>query len=157
MNSFEENVFFFSFLGTRTYIDGTKDLNTMKQRLRFQLPHTPLKVLRGEQDVEDIQDKYYEVFIPPTTSDDTTDYRSDVTERVTTDSGDVSDEGMARYLGGSIDDFNRESRSASERSSIRDVSEDTDIDDRKINHENIEMRQFVQENVEAEEIDEISL
>ena len=129
----------------------------MKQKLRFQLPHTPLRVLRGEQDVEDIQDKYFEVFVPPTTSDDTTDYRSDVTEHVTTDSGDVGDKGMVRYLGGSIDDFNRDSPSASERSSVRDVSEDTDSDNQKINHENIELQLFAQENVKAEEMDDISV
>ena len=41
----------------------------MKKRLRFQMPHVPLKVLRGEQDKEDIQDQYYERFqAPPGTS-----------------------------------------------------------------------------------------
>ena len=41
----------------------------MKKRLRFQMPHVPLKVLRGQQDEEDIQDKYYERFqAPPGTS-----------------------------------------------------------------------------------------
>ena len=157
MNSFEENRVFNFFLGTRTYIDGTKDLNTMKQRLRFRLPHTPLRVLRGEEEVEDIQDRYFERFVPPTSSDDTTDYRSDATEHVTTDIDDVSDEGMARYLGGSIDDFNRDSRSASNRSSIRGVSDDSDSDNQMRNHENIEMQVFRQENVEPEEIDDMSV
>ena len=41
----------------------------MKKRLRFQMPHVPLKVLRGQQDEEDIQDQYYERFqAPPGTS-----------------------------------------------------------------------------------------
>ena len=41
----------------------------MKKRLRFLMPHVPLKVLRGEQDKEDIQDQYYERFqAPPGTS-----------------------------------------------------------------------------------------
>ena len=40
----------------------------MKKRLRFKLPHTPLKILRGEQDEEDLQDKYYERFQAPGTS-----------------------------------------------------------------------------------------
>ena len=40
--------------GTHSYIDGTKDWKTMKKRLRFQMPHVPLKVLRGKQDQEDV-------------------------------------------------------------------------------------------------------
>ena len=40
----------------------------MKKRLRFQMPHVPLKVLRGQQDEEDIQDQYYERFQAPGTS-----------------------------------------------------------------------------------------
>ena len=41
----------------------------MKKRLRFQMPHVPLKVLRGQQDEEDIQDQYYQKFqAPPGTS-----------------------------------------------------------------------------------------
>ena len=38
----------------------------MKKRLRFQMPHVPLKVLRGQQDEEDVQDENYTV--PPGTS-----------------------------------------------------------------------------------------
>ena len=58
-----------SISGTNTYIDGTKDWVMMKKRLRFQMPHVPLKVLRGQQDEEDIQDQYYERFpAPPGTS-----------------------------------------------------------------------------------------
>ena len=82
----------------------------MKKRLRFQMPHVPLKVLRGQQDEEDVQDEYYERFqAPPGTSteeeeaeraaayDSTTSHWSH--EDITTDVGEVSEEGMDRYLG----------------------------------------------------------
>ena len=91
----------------------------IKKRLRFELPHTPLKVLRGEQDQVDIQDQYYERFqAPGTTTEDAEDdkdtdddsRRSSLShEGITTDIGEISDEGMARYLGraaGSIDIVN---------------------------------------------------
>ena len=70
------------------------------------MPHVPLKVLRGQQDEED---QYYERFqAPPGTSteeeaeraadnDSGTSHSSD--EDTTTDVGEVSEEGMARYLG----------------------------------------------------------
>ena len=32
--------------GTHSYIDGTKDWKMMKKRLRFQMPHVPLKALQ---------------------------------------------------------------------------------------------------------------
>ena len=56
----------FSISGTHAYIDGTKNWKMMKKRLRFQMPHVPLKVLRGQQDEEDVQDENYTV--PPGTS-----------------------------------------------------------------------------------------
>ena len=40
----------------------------MKKRLRFQLPITPLKALRGQEDEDDVQDKYFERFKPPPTT-----------------------------------------------------------------------------------------
>ena len=55
----------------------------MKKRLRFQMPHVPLKVLKGEQDQEDVQDKYFERFKPPPTTTDEDDDDSD--------SDDISD------------------------------------------------------------------
>ena len=70
------------------------------------MPHVPLKVLRGQQDEEDIQDQYYERFqAPPGTSteeeaeravadDSRTSYSSD--EDITTDMGEVSEEGTGR-------------------------------------------------------------
>ena len=80
----------------------------MKKRLQFQMPHIPLKVLRGQQDEEDIQDQYYERFQAPGTSteddnndnDDDDDSRSSLShEDVTTDVGELSEECMERYLG----------------------------------------------------------
>ena len=72
------------------------------------MPHVPLKVLRGQQDEEDIQDQYYERFqAPPGTTteeeqeraaaDDSTSHSSH--EDITTDVGEVSEDGMDRYLG----------------------------------------------------------
>ena len=80
----------------------------MKKRLRFEMPHVPLKVLRGQQDEEDIQDQYYQRFQAPGTTteeeaertaedDSTTSHSSH--EDVTTDMGEVTEDGMERYLG----------------------------------------------------------
>ena len=73
------------------------------------MPHVPLKVLRGQQDEEDVQDQYYERFsAPPGTAteeeaDETADDGSTTShsshEGVKTDVGDIGDEGMERYLG----------------------------------------------------------
>ena len=102
--------------GTHSYIDGTKDWKTMKKRLRFELPYTPLKVLRAEPIEEDIQDRYHERFQAPGTSteeaeadrDENDDSRRSSLshEGVTSDIGGVSEEGMERYLGGSVDTVN---------------------------------------------------
>ena len=81
----------------------------MKKRLRFQMPHVPLKVLRGQQDEENLQDNHYERFqAPPGTSteeeaervadnDSRTSHSSH--EDNTSDVGEASEEGMERYLG----------------------------------------------------------
>ena len=80
----------------------------MKKRLRFQMPHVPLKVLRGQQDEQDIQDQYYERFQAPGTtteeeaergSDDDSETSHSSHEDITTDVGEVSEEGMERYPG----------------------------------------------------------
>ena len=102
--------------GTRSYIDGTKDWKTMKKRLRFQMPHVPLKVLRGQQDEEDIHDQYYERFQAPgtTTEDDNNDKDFDddslksglSKEDGTTDMGEDSDQSMERYPGWHTDSAN---------------------------------------------------
>ena len=77
------------------------------KRLRFLMPHVPLKVLRGEKNEDDFQDHHYERFQAPGTATEeeeekVTDYdsRSSVSEEdATTDMGELSDEGMGRYLG----------------------------------------------------------
>ena len=66
------------------------------------MPHVPLKVLRGQQDEED-----QNYTVPPGTSteeeaeraaaDDSTSHSSH--EDITSDVGEVSEEGMERYLG----------------------------------------------------------
>ena len=104
------HIFILSISGTYSYIDGTKDWKRMKERLRFQMPHVPLKVLRGQEDEEDIQDQLYERFqAPPGTSteeeaeraaadnDSTASHSSH--EDITTDVGEFSEDGMERYLG----------------------------------------------------------
>ena len=83
----------------------------MKKRLRFQMPHVPLKVLRGQQDEEDIGDKLYKRFqAPPGTSTEEEEERAAAAandsgtshssrEDITTDLGEVREDGMERYLG----------------------------------------------------------
>ena len=92
--------------GTHSYIDGTKDWKTIRKRLRFQMPHVPLKVLRGEQDQVDIQDQYFDSFVAPgtTTEDaeddnDTDDDSRTSDDDVATDIGEPSEMGMNKYLG----------------------------------------------------------
>ena len=85
----------------------------MKKRLRFQMPHVPLKVLRGEDDQEDVWDKYHERFqAPGTTTEDAEDDKdtdddsrtsSFLHEYITTDIGEVSEKDMERYLAGHSD------------------------------------------------------
>ena len=74
------------------------------------MPHVPLKVLRGEQDQEDIRDRYHERFqVPGTTTKDAEDDRdtdddsSTSDEDVATDIGEAGEEGRQRYLGRSAD------------------------------------------------------
>ena len=64
---------FISIPGTHTYIDGTKDVEKMKKRLRFKLPNPPLKVLRGEPEEEDLQDRLFARFQDPGSSSDDDD------------------------------------------------------------------------------------
>ena len=72
------------------------------------MPHVPLKVLRGQQDEEDIRDQYYERFqAPGTTTEEEAERPADDDsvashlshDDITTDKGEVSEEGMERYLG----------------------------------------------------------
>ena len=98
------------------------------------MPHVPLKVLRGQQDEEDIQDQYYQRFqAPPGTTteeeaeraaanDSGTSHSSH--EDITTDVGEVNEEGMARYLGrhtGSIDSANE--RDQNDQNNTRNIPE----------------------------------
>ena len=81
----------------------------MKKQLRYQLPRTPLKVLRGEKDEEDIRDKYHERFYAPGTSTEDAEDCRDIDDEsrrsslsrdyIMTDIDEVSEEGDARYLG----------------------------------------------------------
>ena len=74
------------------------------------MPHVPLKVLRDQQDEEEIKDQLYERFqVPPGTSteeeaeraaaadDSRTSHSSH--DEITTDVGEVSDDGIERYPG----------------------------------------------------------
>ena len=89
--------------GTNSYIDGTNDWRMMKKRLLFQLPHVPLKVLRGELEEEDIRDQHHYRFQAPGTSTEEAENDKDTDDDVTTDIGEFSEDGMARYLGSSIE------------------------------------------------------
>ena len=73
------------------------------------MPHVPLKVLRGQQDEEDIQDQYHERFQADGTAteeeeakratDDDSRTSHPSYEDITSDVGEVSEDGMERYLG----------------------------------------------------------
>ena len=95
----------------------------MKQKLRFLLPHEPLKVLRGEPDEEDEQDRLFARFQAPpgtTTEEENENIDSDHDDDdVTSDTGDVSDDVvddvMERHVGnrqrlqdGVLQDFNEQ-------------------------------------------------
>ena len=72
----------------------------MKQKLRFLLPHEPLKVLRGEPDEEDEQDELFRRFQPPpgTTTEEEQD--DDNTDSDNDEDGfptDVTDNHMERH------------------------------------------------------------
>ena len=136
----------------------------MKKRLRFLMPHVPLKVLRGQQDEEDIQDQYYERFqAPPGTSteeeaeraaadnDSRTSYSSH--EDITTDVGEVSEEGTGRSgsgLGRSVGSIHsiRQSDNASDEGSEDVYSDHIDLNNTgykttgSVSHEAIELQAF---------------
>ena len=76
------------------------------------MPHVPLKVLRGDQEQEDVQDQHFERFqAPGTTTEDTEDDKDTDDDCRTSndqvaDLGETSEEGRERYLSeptGSID------------------------------------------------------
>ena len=68
------------------------------------MPHVPLKVLRGEEDKEDVQDKYFDKFqAPGTSTEDAEDIDDDSrTSSLSCDNviiGEAGEEGMARHMG----------------------------------------------------------
>ena len=131
----------FTFVGTYIYVDGTKNLINMKKRLRFLMPHTPLKVLRSE-DLSKMQDDLHEAFkAPPTTTDDSDVTRDTFLDDVATDIGDVREKEMFR-IAGSIDSSNRESFSSLSEGQEFEVF--TDEDDAISTHEVTEMPTIVQ-------------
>ena len=73
------------------------------------MPHVPLKVLRGEQDQEDVQDQHYERFqAPGTTTEDVEDDKETDDDSITSNDdmttiGEVGEEGRERYLDGDTD------------------------------------------------------
>ena len=78
----------------------------------IQFPCTPLKVLSGEKDEEDIMDKYYERFKALTSTSENDDSNNRIDGYSTgsnvprDDTGEVSEEGMTRYLGSSLESMN---------------------------------------------------
>ena len=84
----------------------------MKKRLRFQMPHVPLKVLRGQQNEEDVQDQYHERFQAPGTSTEEEAEKA-AHEHVPTDKGEASDRYMGAYTG-SIDSMNQSDNASDE-------------------------------------------
>ena len=65
------------------------------------MPHVPLKVLRGEQELEDVRDQHYErCQAPGTTTEDAEDDK-DTDDDSRTSNDDVATEGREGYLGGS--------------------------------------------------------
>ena len=96
------------------------------------MPHTPISVLRG-RDLSKAQDQYFQLFEAPPTTDDTTDYKTDVSDDslpdyVITDIDDVSDgEGVPNLRIGTdlIARFNRESDVISDK----DFSDDNEADE----------------------------
>ena len=118
----------------------------MKKRLRFQMPHVPLKVLRGQQDEEDIQDQYYERFQAPgtTTEEEVNALRSSFSHGdSTTDIGNVSESV------GSIHSIS-ESDNASDEGSEDVPSNHIDLSNTgyqttgSVSHEAIELQVFTQ-------------
>ena len=118
----------------------------MKKRLRFQMPHVPLKVLRGQQDKEDIQDQYYERFQAPgtTTEEEANALRSSFSHGdSTTDIGNVSESV------GSIHSIS-ESDNASDEGSEDVPSDHIDLNNTgyqttgSVSHEAIELQAFAQ-------------
>ena len=147
LSKFYDKLLFFS--GTHSYIDATKDLANMKKRLRFQLPHVPLKVRRGEEDQKDVMDKYYERFKAPTSTseddnDDSTDGYSTRSSLPRDYTGEISEEGMARYLGSSIESIDNDSQREARNLEDDQVNNTGYQTTGSVSHEAIEMQVIAQ-------------
>ena len=133
------------FSGTHSYIDGTKKLANMKKRLQFLMPHVPLKVLRGQQDEEDIQDKYHERFQAPGTS---TEEEANASMGSSSSHGDsTTDIGNVSESVGSIHSISESDNASDERA--EDVPSDhIDLSNTgyqttgSVSHEAIELQAF---------------
>ena len=122
----------------------------MKKRLRYQLPRTPLKVLRGEKDEKDVMDRYHERFYAPGTSTEEAEADNDIEDDSLRSSlsrddniGEVSNEGMARYLGGSLDSINPIDDVGDKRAQ-RHQRKKRDHESSSTSHEAIEMQVLAQ-------------
>ena len=118
----------------------------MKKRLRFQMPHVPLKVLRGQQDEEDVQDQYYERFqAPPGTS---TEEEANALRRSSSSHWDsTTDIGNVSESVGSIHSISESDNASDERA--EDVPSDhIDLNNTiyqtmgSVSHEAIELQAF---------------
>ena len=114
----------------------------MKRRLRFLMPHTPLNILQGKDNLATIQDRLHEAFpVPPTSTDDDYNEASDVT----TDIDDISDDEILRYLelgrnAGSIDSLSRDSiTSVSDENQDQNDHNGSYHTTGSVSHESIEM------------------
>ena len=113
----------------------------MKKRFRFQMPHVPLKVLRGQQHEEDIQDQYYERFQAPGT---TTEEEANALRRSSFSHGDsTTDIGNVSESIGSIHSISESDNASDERS--EDVPSDhidLSYTTGSVSHEDIELQAF---------------
>ena len=122
------------------------------------MPHVPLKVLRGEQEQEDVRDQHYERFkAPGTTTEDTEDDKyTDDDSRTSNDdmatigeADEEGEEGMARYLGGrassvdSVIQFDNEIQNDQNQNTQENPEYDTTG---SVNHESDEVRTAAQVN-----------
>ena len=78
----------------------------MKKRLRFQMPHVPLKVLRGQQDEEDVQDQLYERFQAPGTTTEEDNNGKDDDDSLRSSLCEDSEESIKGYPGWHTDSVN---------------------------------------------------
>ena len=96
-------------LGTYTYIDATKNLDKMKKRLRFSMPHTPLRNLNGDVVSENYQQNdVYNI----SSEDDESDV---MTSECVSEYSDVSDD----YVDDDVSSRRRSSGSSRSRQSSK--------------------------------------